>query len=128
MWPHEGETLPPLAQMALTQYTSISELWSAIWHPLWPNLAICAIFTTFSDAREKHDPRVRVYREKFNIDFFASNFFGSPYICGGAHISLGDFKTHRDGHNHRHRHRHRIPTHISNFDQNSENNFFKLKL
>ena len=72
--------------------------------------------------KKKHIPKVRVYREKFNIDFFATNFFGSLYICGGAHISPGDFKTHRDGHNHRHRHPN--PTDFSRMSQNLENIFF----
>ena len=96
--------------------------WSTYGTPWWPNLAICAIFTTFWESGEKDHPKVRVYREKFNIDFFAPDFFGSSYICGGAHISSGDFKTHRDGHNHRHRHR--SPVDFSRIDKNSEINFF----
>ena len=42
----------------------------------------CAIFITFWGSQKKHTPYVRVYREKFNIDFFAPIFFGSLYICG----------------------------------------------
>ena len=45
-------------------------------------------------------------------------------ICGGAHISPGDFKSHRDGHNHRHRHRHPGPADFSRMSKNLENNFF----
>ena len=97
--------------MVLTQCTSISEL-------------LVHFFTTFWESGEKDHPKVRVYREKFNIDFFAPIFFGSLYICGGAHISSRDFKTHRDGHNHRHP----GPADISKFDQNSENNFFQIEI
>ena len=49
---------------------------------------------------------------------------GQSAICGGAHISAGDFKSHCDGHNHRHRHRHPGPADFSRMSQNLENNFF----
>ena len=120
----QGVQNPPfLIQMMLTHYTLRSVLFRPHQTPhICRKMAKCAIFITFCGSQKKHTPKVRVYREKFNIDFFAPIFFGSLYICGGAHISPGDFKTHRDGHNHRHRHRR--PTDILNFDQNSENNFF----
>ena len=44
---------------------------------LWPNLAICVILGTFWEFHEIHGPKVRVYREKFNIGFLAQTFGGS---------------------------------------------------
>ena len=99
-----------IIQMMLTHYTLRSVLFRPHQTPhICRKMAKCAIFITFCGSQKKHTLKVRVYREKFNIDFFAPNFFGSLYICGGAHISAGDFKSHCDGHNHRHRHRHRHP-------------------
>ena len=50
-------------------------------HPWWPNLAICVIFGTFWESHERHDPKVRVSREKFNIGFSPKLFGGSSYTC-----------------------------------------------
>ena len=103
---HRGVQNPPLLiQMMMTHYTLRSVLFRPHQTPhICQKMAKCAIFITFRGSQKKHTPKVRVYREKFNIDFLATNFFGSLYIYGGAHISAGDFRSHRDGHNHCHRH------------------------
>ena len=124
----QGVQNPPfLIQMMLTHYTLRSVLFRPHQTPhICQKMAKCAIFITFCGSQKKHTLKVRVYREKFNIDFLATNFFGSLYIYGGAHISPGDFKSHRDGHNHRHRHRHPNPTDFSRMSKNLENDFFVL--
>ena len=125
--PRGVQNPPFLIQMMLTHYTLRSVLFRPHQTPhICQKMAKCAIFITFRGSQKKHTPKVRVNREKFNIDFLATNFFGSLYIYGGAHISPGDFKSHRDGHNHRHRHRHPGPADFSRMSKNSENNFFSL--
>ena len=125
--PRVVQNPPFLKQMMLTHYTLRSVLFRPNQTPhICRKMAKCAIFITFRGSQKKHTPKVRVNREKFNIDFLATNFFGSLYIYGGAHISPGDFKSHRDGHNHRHRHRHPGPADFSKMSKNSENNFFLL--
>ena len=43
--------------------------------PWWTNLALCVIFCTLGESYFAHGPKLRVHREKFNINFFAQTFF-----------------------------------------------------
>ena len=115
--PRGVQNPPFLIQMMLTHYTLRSVLFRPHEIPhVCLKMAKRAIFITFCGSQKNIHLKYGSTVKNLTFTFLPQYFWESLY--GGAHISSGDFNTHRDGHNHRHRHRHPGPADFSRMSKN----------